>query len=307
MKYLLPFAIIIFASGCAYLPFFGPVQPIGGGLFLSMRADPQTVFAGSDVRIDIDVDNQNPRNISQVFINVFDSGILELIGVSSGTRITSPSEGVSGCNKGPDDMRPGGFKSLTCFLHAPENLQQDSLTTTVSASTRYTTDLSFVQIIDIMNEDEYRTKQQAGQLVTRPSAYSYQDKNVQIDVEFSESLPIVVRKLAGSKEYYMYITVRNIGNGFISDIRSNQLKIRPADTIQPYVDNVVQAFSEEVVDCPALNSLGWRLQPIGNKFPRITCKIELPLGVRIIENYGLLINLIYTYEVRDSVDVKIIR
>ncbi len=300
---LLLLGILILASGCVNL--FQPTQGVGGGLSLNMRADPSTVFSSSDVRLDIDVDNENPRNISDVLIDVFDSGYTDVTGIIDRGTLTpvrrDPS--VPLCGKSITAMRPNGFQSLTCVLTA-RNITQDSLVTTVSARVKYATDLSFVQIINIMNENEYVREQQQGQLVVKPAAYSYADRNVQIDVEFSEPLPVVVR----SKEYFMYITVKNIGNGFINDIGYGQLNAIPVISIQPRVDgSLVQTLPQDIVNCPDLQRINWKIQPIGKTFPKIACSIKLPLGVNVIENYGLLINLRYNYEVRGSTDIKIIR
>lgn len=306
---------VVLISGCINLPFFGSTETVGGGLFMKMRADPSTTFAGSNLRVDIDVDNQNVRNISDVTVNVFDSGILNLQGPLVGERIINTAEPAFGrCNKVVDAMRPRDFDSLACFFLAPESIQQDFVTTRVSAYARYTTDIPFVQIVDIMSEDEYVTRQQQGQIQQKPQSYSYEDKNVRINVEFSEPLPLVVRKRqdisdsgyrVGDKEYFMHITVNNIGNGFMDPIRASQFYVRPVAESQP--GSAVQVFPDDVLYCPDLKNTAWSITPIGKQFPKITCKIQLPASVRVLENYGILFNLRYVYEVRDSVEVKIVR
>jgi hypothetical protein len=305
MKYLLPLLLLfllIFTAGCVSLPgIFGATQQIGGGLFVTMRPDPQTVFAGGDVRVDIDVDNHNPRSISDVFINLFDPGYLQLKGRLDGSTIVPADATNSLCNRYLPAMRPGSFASLTCALGA-RGIQQDYLETTASASVAYTTDLSFLQIIDIMSEDEYTRRLEQGQLVTKPKSYSYQDKNVRIDVEFSESLPMVVR----NRQYYMYITVNNIGNGFINDIHAGQLLAAPAG-VQATVDGILQTLPQGIVNCADLDDPNWSIHPSGNTFPRIACEVKMPEGVRVIENYGLLVTLSYNYEVRGSAEVRILR
>src|SRR3989338_3715607 len=61
---------IIIIAGCV------TPRPIGGGLFVTMKADPQTVFSSGIVRLNVDLDNQNPRSIRDIDALIFDPGIM---------------------------------------------------------------------------------------------------------------------------------------------------------------------------------------------------------------------------------------
>ena len=267
--------LIILASGCITQP-----QVIGGGLFVSLKPDPPTVFSSGIVAINIDVDNKNPRTVTDIKADLFDTGIL--LG--------------NACRLQMNFMRPEEFKSFSCTFRAPpkDTVLEDRIGTTVNARVEYTTDLPVVQVIEMMTEDEYTQRSQSGKFQPKPSSYAYKDKNVEILVEFSDNMPIVVRQ--EQKDYFVYFTIKNIGNGFIKEFVYGDLILAPVKEGVP-----------KIVDCPDLESPSWKLEPEGKEFPRIACRLILPQGFSVVENYGLLILLKYRYEVRESADVTIIR
>jgi len=405
---------IVFIAGCV------TPQPIGGGLFVTMKADPQAVFSSGTIRLNVDLDNQNPRSIRDIDALVFDPGIMTIIegtgmqGVSEGSSeivgqlstigqvlqqgdilhgdieytvkqgdtlwnivkryyglsdykeiaakvnevvdynvgriphlsidnvrfnvaddpstyercpsepcdyirgdviypgdvLILPRASTSGkttkerytgvvCGKHINEMRPNQFETFSCMLRAPgrDELPQSATQNNIHAKIEYTTDLAVGQVIELMTEPEYLRRVSTGEFRQKSKSYSYKDKNVQIDVEFSDNLPIIIRANE-PKDYFVYITIRNIGNGFIREITRNDF-------------NIVQARAEgirldDIVHCPALTP-DWKIEPVGKDFPRIACTLRLPQGVTVVENYGMLVMLNYRYEVREKATVTVIR
>ena len=270
---LLLFAVL--ASGCI------ASSPAGGGLFVSVTPDPPVVFSSGILRINIDIDNKNPRTVADVSAQVFDTGIL------SGNT----------CQQQISFMRPDEFKTFSCILQAPqrEALVQNQVKTSVGTRVSYTADLSAAQIVEMMTENEYLQRTQSGRLQARPSSYVYTDKNVEIDVEFSDAMPIIVRPDV-QKDYFVYFTIKNTGNGFIENLKYGDFILAPVRPDEP-----------NIVICPDLNSPSWKLEPEGKKFPRIACRLALPSGVSVVENYGLVVLLKYRYEIRENTVVTVIK
>lgn len=283
MKIVTVFALasLIFVSGCI----FTNVNVIGGGLSTTLVPDPPSIFSLGTVRINVDLENNNARDIKEVSYDIFDSGRL--------TRLTNQPQGAL-CSTRVEKMRPQEFRSFYCLLQAPQ-ITEPSVTEQVNARVTYRTEFPTVQTIEMMTEDEYLTRSSALSLQEKPKSYSYRDENIQLDIEFSDPLPIVVRP---GRDYYMYFTIRNIGNGFVNGLKSGDFIIAPARQGSPTVINC---------DETGLNSLTWTLEPTGKEFPRIACKLVLPGGVKVIDSYGLLVLINYKYEVRESTSVEIIR
>lgn len=276
--------IIVLSLGCT--------QPnsVGGSVFLHLSADSSTVFSGNSVGINVDMENKNPRSVNSVVVNVFDAGLMNIVGGQ--------------CVKSFPLVLPNEFKSFSCLLNAPgkEKLLNDKTSTEVNAKVEYTTDLSFVQLVEMVSEEEYKRKSDTGDLVLKPSHYSYNDDNVNIDLDFSSEMPIMIKDASqpqyAYQDYYVYFTVKNIGNGFMDDIQKSDFSAKPVAPLG------VQ--SAEIVNCEkAKESLPLKVQ--GKTFPKFACKLSLPAGTKSIENYGMQVTLKYRYEVREKTNIVIIR
>ena len=137
-------------------------------------------------------------------------------------------------------------------------------------------------IIEMITEDEYNIRERTGKLVKKPKTYSYKDNNLELQIDFSDRLPIV----ATGEKKYMYLTIRNIGDGFVSDITGDDIEIRQ---------------DEDVVNCVEQD-----IVPIGKEFPRVACELNMP-DINYIGNYAVIIDIDYTYENREDLPITIIR
>jgi len=271
-------AFVLLVSGCVYTG----TQTVGGGLVLSLQPDPPQIFTDGLVGIKIDLDNRNTRKIANVSYSIFDPGVLETVGTER-----------SFCQKRIPEMKSNEFQTFTCYMRLNRDIVSKDTSTTVSARAEYRTEFNTVQLVELMTEPEYQRRQATGDFVQKPAVYSYRDDNIDMGVEFSESLPLIVRP---GKEYYMRIKIRNAGNGFVKRITWDDFLVSPIKRDNPVIYN-----------CPFINDRSWYMDVVGDEFPTVTCRIVMPGGFSAIENYGLLITLLYSYEVRESATVRIVR
>lgn len=261
--YFLTLAVIAIA-GCAS---FSQAQ------FLVLTPNPQNVHVGGSTRIHVDVRNTNPRIIENVDVSIFDVGRL------------SPTAG-SICAKHYDSLLAGQSNSFSsCKLFVP--YVSTSTHTTVSARAKYSSELNVVQLIDMLSEQEYNNRIVTGSFKQRPASYIYNDGNIQLEVGFSEPLPIVIR----GKEQFMTLKITNEGNGFVSDFTER---------------DIIITQDGEAIECPTLERV-FRISPIGKKFPTISCRVNMPENTNILQNYAVNIKLLYNYEIRASTDINIIK
>ena len=282
---------LIFISGCT------SASTVGGGLFIDIRPDKPQVFASDNVVINIDIDNKNTRRVTDVKVDIFDAGLMSFDNILQYDPIYSfTGDDIDGtCGKFIDFMLPDQFKTVSCVYRAPGRniLLEDATQTQVNARIKYTTELSLIQIIEMMEKEEYELRSQSGKLKKSPAKYSYRDKNVEIGVDFSDELPIAI---VPGREYFAYFTIKNIGNGVIDDIKYGDFNVRP-----------VSGSTANIIDCGDIGKATWNLKLSEGKFPRIACRLYLPSGVRVIENYGLQIDLRYNYEVRGNTEIRILK
>ncbi|MCX6815564.1 MAG: hypothetical protein NT120_01800 [Candidatus Aenigmarchaeota archaeon] len=291
-KYFLLLLPIVLVAGCT------ENQVVGNGLITTISPDSSMVFSSGTVRINVDLDNQNPRPITDVNAAIFDPGLLKAMG--GDTIDLYNLANTKTCGKHIDEMLPNQFQSFACIFQAPSKIElpQNSLENDINAKVEYKTDFSAVQLIELMTDQEYLRRTATNTFQQKSKSYSYHDRNVEIDVDFSDNLPIVKRS-GDQKDYFVYITIKNIGNGFIKEITRNDF-------------NIVQAKAggvniEDIVSCPFRDQQNWKLEPLGKEFPRIACQLNLPEGLNVIENYGMLITLNYNYETRDKATITVVR
>lgn len=266
MKYLIiAIVFIVLLSGC-----IDNVVQQTGGLETTMIADPPEIFINRPVTIYLDIENTDTKNLHDVYTEFFDTGILLGKCDSSNLSILLPEQ----------------FKTISCTLLAPQEIAQNRATTEISSLVRFNTEFSLVQLVEMVSEQYYELH--LGEIERKPSSYVYKDKNIQVDIEFSDALPVVVRP---EKKAFMYITIKNIGNGFITFLHHDAFSLEP-----------VRPQSEKIVECDFPD-----LVPTDREFPRIACEMRMPENVEYIYNHDVIFSLSYEYEVRDKTTVNIVR
>jgi len=277
---------LIFLSGCVS-------QQVGSGLALSLFVDPPTIFGEGITTLYIDIDNKDTKTIENVGITAFDTGLLKYIA----TRDWSDPYRDVICQKLYKDLKPGQFDTFSCMLYTPR-IELPNLQTDVSVKADFSTEFSVVQVAELMSLNEYTNRMSSGKFSPKPQSYSYRDKYVELQVDFSENLPVIVRP---GKKYFVYFTIRNIGNGFISSIA-------PEDFYFEQQSDIIKCNAAANAGANGITYLiNTALEPVGKEFPRLACEIALPPGINYIANYDMIIHLKYGYEIRDKITVNIVR
>jgi len=221
------------------------------------------------------------------------------------------------CFKQKDELKSGDMMTHACKLKAPskEDMAEESLTGGAGVKISYNTELSAVQLVELITEDGYLIRKNTGEWSTKPKSYTYRDKGIEMQVEFSDELPIVVRK---DKKAYVYFTIKNIGGGFISDIVggnindvNNARKYKLDGVSSPTLEDYFGDFSIEqtkinnkfIMTCSNINKLSQN----NDEFPRIACELNLPQNMDYLSNYPVTIRVHYDYEIRKDVPIKIVR
>lgn len=277
--YLIALLLLVFTAAC-----IGSPVTKNNGLVLDLQADPSTVFENSDVMVHVDLDNTDSRRLYNVKAEIFDSGALS-------------SEGA--CEREYGILLPEQFETFTCNFKTP-SINQQRFSTEIGAKAVFDVPFAFTQTIEAITEQEFRNRQATNSLQTKPSVYRHRDRNIAVDVEFSEPLPMVVKD---GKEIFVKFTIRNIGNGFVDSLESGDI------TITQKIEQ-----GETVLDTGCIPG---ELLPLGKEFPTFTCKInpfytylpdtDLGKGPRPIQSYDITMNIDYNYEIRDSLKIDVIR
>ncbi len=143
-------------------------------------------------------------------------------------------------------------------------------------------------------EKEYERRVASNDFASASKSYVYSDRNVQIQVEFSSMPPLVI---VPDRKYYVYFTIRNIGQGFLGDINPGDLVFRSTDSRAP-IDFLRCQYPTAVLPITEKSS------------PKIACEIIAPGDYFTTRNFGtgsFVIELNYKYELRRDLSVDIVK
>jgi hypothetical protein len=261
--------IIIFLVASA-----GCVTLAGSGLKTSMSADPQSIFASGETRLYVDLQNIDDYQYYNINANIFDPGLLKI------------KEG-SKCAATAPVLRPNETLSFECILKAPSITYPAK--TDVNMKAAFQGVLSSPAKFTFMSEKWYNLERAAGRASRNYQTYTFRDRNVELDVSFNDQLPFVI---ATDKKYYIYFTIRNIGDGFITSIPEQDFVELP---------KTGSTDKKKVIECNAMELL-----PVGKAVPKIACVIT-PDATDTIKDYTFIINIKYNYEVRDKISINVIK
>ncbi len=283
LKYIF-LGLLVFSLGCVS-------QQQGSSLSVSLQPDPPVVFENGIARIHADVTNADTKRLGNVSVKIFNPGIMSFVNEAA-------------CRQSGDfgTLLPQEFRTFSCAFRAPK-INQGGTTAQIDAKATFDTTLSAVQQMELMTEDEYNNRIASTGIVPRPQSYTYSDRNIQLQVDFSDPLPVVIKQ---GRKFFVKFTVRNIGSGFVSAIGPEDFEILQKVSLdQEQEGNVLQSINAmgEYEPC----RLQETLSPIGKDFPSFSCQILMPSNVRVLTNYNAMISVRYRYEIRDSVAVDVIR
>lgn len=281
-----------YAALLALLFSLGCIATTGNnGLVMGMQPDPPAIFEGTLTKVHVDVENTDTKRLENVRAEIFNSGLLEPAGE---------------CRQEMGRLLPGEFRTFACSFRAPR-INQDRMQAQLDGRATFDAEFSAVQQAMLITEQEYRNRFAASGVLQQPQRYVYADRNVELQVDFSDPPPIVITP---DKKFFVRFTIRNAGNGFIKAIKPEHVRIiQKASLAQDIGEgNILQTIAaengrEKYVPCQLLAEL----QPIGGEFPSFSCEILMPGNVRVLENFNFIVQIRYSYEVRSSAQVDILR
>ncbi|MBI5347473.1 MAG: hypothetical protein HZB66_02590 [Candidatus Aenigmarchaeota archaeon] len=194
------------------------------------------------------------------------------------------------CHLLVNKMLPNAKETLECKVTAPAaaDILKPDVWTDVNVRMRYSDDLNAVLKIDVMSPEEYRRSEMKGTLVKGLKKYSFNNRDIQLDVEFTDELPLVAR----DKDTYVHFTISDIGNGMVYPLKLYE---------DFAIDQMPEIIDEE--SC----SLNRVTVPDGKQFPKITCKLKVDKNIIYLRTHVVNINVKYAYEMRKSVSVRVVR
>lgn len=259
-RIILTISLLVFISGCI----INAPAATSEGVSMKLSASPPQVFAGRETTLYIDVENKNQKAITDIESDAFDKGML-----------------LGSCKGEIDSMEKNEFKTFICRLSAPraDMLPESRIDNAVWTKVSYDNSLAAAQVTKIISQNEFEIRQRTGKDVKESRSFAYSDKNIELLVEFSNDLPLV----AGRKEF-VYFTVKNIGNGFLSNVRIS-------------LDSSVLSN-----DCKSRN-----IDVIGKTSPRFACELLIEKEINYLSSPTIIINIDYNYEVRNTLTIPIIK
>ena len=277
-------ALLVFSLGCVQ-------QDQGSSLSLSLQPDPPVVFESSVARVHVDVTNRDAKRLENVKVHIFNTGVMSFV--------NEPACVQSGDFK---LLLPEEFRTFSCSFRAPK-INQDRVTSEIDAKAEFDATLSAVQQMELMKEDEYNNRLASSGITQKPQSYAYSDRNIQLQVDFSDPLPVVIKQ---GRKFFVKFTVRNIGNGFINALGPQDVQLVQKGSLdQEQEGNVLESINAQGEYEPC--RLQETISPIGKDFPSFACQILMPANVNVLTNYNVIINIKYHYEIRDSAAVDVMR
>jgi hypothetical protein len=228
------------------------------GLEISIDA-PQEVLKNQEFTVFLDLKNNGTKSYN-IEAEFFDVGLF-----------TKKGE----CKK-KFELKPRFEQSLECKLIYDKELEKE-IPQTIYASVIYSSDFSIIKEIVFMTQEEYEGRRITGRLETLPRTFVENNNDLEILIEITEN-PIIVRDV----EQYLYLTIRNVGNGIVKDIENPEINILPNIPIE--CDVPKKMYVERTGE-------------------RIACKINAKNIEKSYLNAYAIINIKYKYQLKSSAEI----
>lgn len=255
-RHLLILILILIACGC--------IQKEEKRALEVILDAPESIMRNQEFSAYLDIINNGSRTY-RVKADFFDVG-----------SFTKMSE----CSMREAEMRPTFQRTLEC------RLVYDKLDTNfyerIDAQVEYSSDFALVQSIEVLSQEEYKMRMLTGRLKDLPTTFSQKNEDIEIILEVSEN-PIVMRNVP----HYAYVTIINIGNGFVDDLSRDKISIT--------------TIPSGYINCEIPN----RLSAEKGIFPRISCMLSPNVAGEKYLNLFVIINIKYNYKIRKSAEIKI--
>ncbi|MEM7816329.1 MAG: hypothetical protein QXZ20_00275 [Candidatus Aenigmatarchaeota archaeon] len=182
------------------------------------------------------------------------------------------------------DLKSGFDQFIECKLvFESEKELKKSIEETIHSLIRYNTQFYMVKELVALTQDEYENRRITRRLEELPKVFVENNGDLEVTLELSEN-PIVARDI----ESYLYIKIKNIGNGFANDLKKGDIEINIIPNI-PITCDIDEKISIEK---------GAGIIP---------CKIEVKSLKESYLNIYIIINIKYEYEIKKSAKIRILK
>lgn len=261
---------IVISCGCVERNNNTPPEPFHVGIDV-----PDSVFPDKEFSVYLDIINNQNKTY------VVEGGFYDLNGFESNGE----------CSGGPWVLDKKEIKIIECKLKYPkEFVGESSVKKTIRAYVKYTTNITLGAQLLVLSEDEYILRKQTNNIPEVPTKFEKTENDIKVIVEFQEN-PFVITPT--KKKAYMYVTIKNVGEGTISEIDKNNFEISLLSD--------GRETSVGIVNC----NLPSKLYVEGDTFPKISCEIDFANANPNYLNLFVIIKLRYSYDLRRSAQIKI--
>lgn len=260
--YLISVIIIsVLLSGCVQ-----PNGKIAGGLVINLDA-PESVRANQEFSVFLELSNKGDQDY-KILVDFFDVGMFK--------KRTE-------CKK-EFELKSGFEQHVDCKLvFETEKAITRDIDEMIYALIRYNTKFSMVRSFVIMTQQEYENRRITNRLEELSKRFIESNGDLEVTLELSEN-PIVARGV----ESYLYIKIKNVGDGFASDLKKEDIEIK-----------VVPSFP---ISCDIDEKIS-----IERGAANIPCKINVKNLKESYLNAYVIINIKYEYEMKKDAKIKIFK
>jgi len=228
------------------------------GLEISIDA-PKEVLKNQKFSVFLDLKNNGTKSYD-IEVEFFDVGLF-----------TKKGE----CKK-KFELKPGFGQNIECKLVFEKEIEKE-MPQTIYASVIYSSEFSMIKEIVFMNQEEYEGRRITRRFEALPKSFVENNNDIEALLELSEN-PIIVRNV----EQYLYVTIRNVGNGIVKDIENFEIKILPNIPIE--CDIPEKMYVERYGEI-------------------IACKINVKNIEKSYLNAYVIINIKYKYEIKRLAEI----
>ena len=288
---------VIVVSGCIGQ---NSGQNMGSGINIRYEVNPNIIYEKGQAVVYMDVENVDISAVD-ASIDIFNTGIFSYVDRDK-------------CRTAFNGFLPKEIKSMECWLKAPDEIAKQTVGTNVDykavLSKQFSAPLSF----DIIGQGMYIEQEKAGTLRYGERAHGFSDPNMAVSVEFTKQPPFVLRE---GEKVLMYVKIKSLGSGFLSDIEADDFEIILQNQADPNLyrqcDFAVGGdFGEKARDI--FMGSPKKLIAIKGEFPSITCELNIAevysklSGIEqknYLRSFMLIIKYNYDYEIRGTIPLVV--
>jgi hypothetical protein len=288
MPITIAIVLVIFISGCVEedinISIFGldigPTEPVYTrfeNIKIEAEAIPSEVYEGRNTTLFFDVYNTGNTTLENIDLQVTDSGYFES---------TETSKHI-------DKLEEGETEGWSWKLNTRETEIHSEIDQTVRYTLSYESTSNSLYDVVVMSEDEYVRLERGGTLDEIELFYYKTKSPVETDISISKEQP-----LFEGLEFYLYVTLKDMGGGTINNINPGELFI--------YYPNFLEFVESNDFKLEEEGKLGLKrsLNFYNKESKKTACKFKVvKTDIRNTGQFRAEAN--YIYEYHETINIKI--